>query len=285
MFFGHGGETLGQNGPSKQKRPDLPQVMVGVVLDQAGRPICSEVWPGNATDVKSLLPVVARLRARFGIGRMCVVADRGMISAETIDALEVQGIEYILGARERSSAEARDIVLSPRQPMVPLTIPRANGRELDLAVEEVIRNDFGPGTKPRRYIVCYNPAQARRDAAVRAAIVASLRAKLQGGDKSLVGNDGYRRYLATPTQGHFEIDEARIAEDAHFDGLHVLRTNSRMNTLSVAMASCGLSRRSSRQQNPLSKQDRCSTRMTQRSPATCSARSSPWCCARNWTNG
>jgi len=63
MFFGHGGETLGQNGPSKQKRPDLPQVMVGVVLDQAGRPICSEVWPGNATDVKSLLPVVARLRA------------------------------------------------------------------------------------------------------------------------------------------------------------------------------------------------------------------------------
>ena len=251
MFFGHGGETLGQNGPSKQKRPDLPQVMVGVVLDQAGRPICSEVWPGNATDVKSLLPVVARLRARFGIGRICVVADRGMIrprsglmcrkasaalSAETIDALEAQGIEYILGARERSSAEARDIVLSPRQPMVPLTIPRANGRELDLAVEEVIRNDFGPGTKPRRYIVCYNPAQARRDAAVRAEIVASLRAKLKGGDKSLVGNDGYRRYLATPTQGHFEIDEARIAEDAHFDGLHVLRTNSSMNTLSVAMA-------------------------------------------------
>jgi hypothetical protein len=71
---------------------------------------------------------------------------------------------------------------------------------------------------------------------VRAEIIASLRAKLKGGDKSLVGNDGYRRYLATPTQGHFEIDEARIAEDAHFDGLHVLRTNSRMNTLSVAMA-------------------------------------------------
>jgi Transposase DDE domain len=236
MFFGQGGETLGQNGPSKQKRPDLPQVMVGVVLDQAGRPICSEVWPGNATDVKSLLPVVARLRGRFGIGHLCVVADRGMISAETIDALEAQGIEYILGARERSSAEARDIVLSPRQPMVPLSIPRANGRELDLQVEEVIRNDFGPGTKPRRYIVCYNPAQARRDAAVRTEIVASLRAKLRAGDKSLVGNDGYRRYLATPTQGHFAIDEARIAEDAHFDGLHVLRTNSRMNTFSVAMA-------------------------------------------------
>ena len=236
MFTGQGGESFGENGISKDHRPDLPQVVVGVVLDQAGRPICSEYWPGNATDVKSLLPVVARLRGRFGIRRMCVVADRGMISAETIDALEAQGIDYILGARERSTNEVREIVLAPRKPMVPLTIKRANGREIDLEIEEVIRNDFGPGTRPRRYIVCYNPAQARRDAAVRAEIVASLRSKLKAGDKSLVGNDGYRRYLATPSKGHFEIDEARIAEDARFDGLHVLRTNSTLNTLSVAMA-------------------------------------------------
>ena len=100
----------------------------------------------------------------------------------------------------------------------------------------MIRNDFGPGTKPRRYVICYNPAQARRDAAVRAEIVASLRTKLKAGDKALVGNDGYRRYLATPTEGHFEIDDARIAEDARFDGLHVLRTNSTLPTLSVALA-------------------------------------------------
>ena len=59
-------------------------MIVGVVVDDDGRPICSETWPGNATDVKSLLPVVTRLRERFGITRMCVVADRGMISAETI---------------------------------------------------------------------------------------------------------------------------------------------------------------------------------------------------------
>ena len=236
MFTGQGGETFGENGPSKDHRPDLPQVMVGVVLDQAGRPICSEYWPGNATDVKSLLPVVRRLRTRFGIQRMCVVADRGMISAGTIAELEAQGIDYILGARERSSAEVRDIVLGPRTSMVPLTIPRANGRTLDLEVEEVTRNDFGPGSQPRRYVVCYNPAQARRDAVVRAEIVASLRAKLKTGDKSLVGNDGYRRYLATPRAGHFEIDEARIAEEARFDGLHVLRTNSTLNMLSVAMA-------------------------------------------------
>ena len=236
MFAGGGGESLGQHGISKDPRPDLHQVVLGVVLDEAGRPICSETWPGNATDVKSLLPIVTRLRDRFGIRHMCVVADRGMISAETIGELEARGIDYILGARERSSSEVREVVLADRQPMVPLTIPRARGHELDIAVKEVIAGDWGPGVKPRRYVICFNPTQARRDAAVRETILASLRSKLKAGDKELVGNTGYRRFLATPREGHFEIDAARIADDAQFDGLHVLRTNSTMNMLSVALA-------------------------------------------------
>jgi len=66
--------------------------------------------------------------------------------------------------------------------------------------------------------------------------VASLRSKLKAGDKELVGNAGYRRFLATPREGHFEIDAARIADDARFDGVHVLRTNSSLNMLSVALA-------------------------------------------------
>lgn len=64
MFTGTGGESLGQRGISKDYRPDLRQVVVGVVLDEAGRPICSESWPGNATDAKALLPIVTRLRDR-----------------------------------------------------------------------------------------------------------------------------------------------------------------------------------------------------------------------------
>jgi len=103
-------------------------------------------------------------------------------------------------------------------------------------LEEVTVGDWGPGTKPRRYVVCFNPAQARRDAAAREAILASLRTKLQSGDKALVGNDGYRRFLATPRNGHFEIDAERVAEDARFDGLHVLRTNTKSSMLSVALA-------------------------------------------------
>lgn len=235
-FYGAGGESLGRHGKSKDHRPDLRQVVVGVVLDSEGRPICSEAWPGNATDVKSLLPVVDRLRQRFGITRMCVVADRGMISDETMAELEKRGIDYILGARERTDKEVREIVLADTKPMVGLTIPRARGKETALEVKEVKVGDWGPTAKPRRYVVCFNPDEAKRDAAMRAAILDSLEVKLKQGDKELVGNAGYKRFLATPRGGHFEIDPIRVAEDARFDGLYVLRTNSKLPTLAVALA-------------------------------------------------
>ena len=235
-FHGAGGETLGHHGKSKDHRPDLRQVIVGVVLDAEGRPICSETWPGNATDVKSLLPVVDRLRQRFGIARMCVVADRGMISDETIAELDKRSIEYILGARERADKEVRTIVLADARPMVPLVIPRARDKETAIEVKEVIVGDRGPTARPRRYIVCFNPEEAKHDAAVRTAILDSLAARLRQGDKELVGNAGYRRFLATPRDGHFEIDPARVAEDARFDGLYVLRTNAKLPMLSVALA-------------------------------------------------
>jgi hypothetical protein len=236
MFYGAGGETLGRRGKSKDHRPDLRQLIFGVVLDEGGRPICSETWPGNLTDAKALLPVATRLRERFGIARMCVVADRGMISAATIAELEALGLEYILGARERGDSEVRDVVLADGRPMVPLTIPRSRGAETDLEVKEVVVGDWGPGCKPRRYVVCFNPEQAKRDAASREAILDSLRRKLRDGDKQLIGNAGYRRYLAAPRGGHFEIDPARVADDARFDGIYVLRTNSAMPFLSVALA-------------------------------------------------
>jgi len=110
-FEGRGGATLGQRGFSKDFRPQLHQVVLGIVLDGHERPIASFLWPGNTADVTTLLPVVERLRTRFGISRACVVADRGMISAATIAGLEAQGIDYILGVRERSTVEVRTTVI------------------------------------------------------------------------------------------------------------------------------------------------------------------------------
>ena len=72
-FEGEGGQTIGQLGHSKDHRPDLNQMVVGVVLDNHGHPVCCEMWPGNTVDVKSLIPVIERIRSRFKIGQYCIV--------------------------------------------------------------------------------------------------------------------------------------------------------------------------------------------------------------------
>src|SRR4030067_861040 len=84
---GEGGETIGELGHTKDHRPDLHQMVVGVILDDHGQPVCSEMWPGNTTDVTMLVPIIKRLRSRFAIGRICVVSDRGVIGAETVESL------------------------------------------------------------------------------------------------------------------------------------------------------------------------------------------------------
>jgi hypothetical protein len=124
LFTGAGGETLGERGYSNDHRPDLMQRIVGVVIDAAGRPVCSQMWPGNTADGSVLVPVIDRLRSRFAIGRVCVVADQGMICAPTIAALEQRGLEYVLGARERTDSLIRTVVLADTRPFTPLCVQR-----------------------------------------------------------------------------------------------------------------------------------------------------------------
>jgi hypothetical protein len=227
-FTGAGGEILGERGYSKDHRPDLLQMILGVVIDAAGRPICSEMWPGNTADVRVLVPVIDRLRSRFAIGRVCVVADRGMISAPTIAALEERGLEYVLGARERTDSLVRTAVLADQRPFTPLCIPRAGGEETQLFVKEV-------QVEGRRYIVCRNEAEAAKDAADRQAIVAALDQQLKQGDKALIGNSAYRRYLRATSKKAFEIDPGKLADEARYDGLFVLRTNARITPLQAVL--------------------------------------------------
>lgn len=227
-FEGQGGDTIGCHGHNKDGHPELPQMVVGVVMDNHGRPICCEMWPGNTADVSTLIPIVERLRKRFGIRSVCVVADRGMISAQTISALEDRKWDYILGARLRSTTEVRDEVISRAgryQTVHPCSKdPRAPS---PLKVKEVWVDDH-------RYVVCLNPSQARKDAADRCAIVDALKAALHGGDKSLVGNKGFRKYLCTGDHD-FTIDDAKITEEARYDGKWVLRTNTSLPASEVAL--------------------------------------------------
>ena len=98
-FEGAGGKTLGKKGNSKDHRPDLNQMVAGVIIDDNGKPVCREMWPGNTTDVKTLILVTERTRNRFNVGQFCIVADRGMISDKTMAELNGNSIPYILGVR------------------------------------------------------------------------------------------------------------------------------------------------------------------------------------------
>ena len=227
-FEGEGGETIGQLGHSKDHRPDLQQMIVGVILDNEGNPLCSEMWPGNAADVKSLIPVMDRLRRRFTIRKFCIVADRGMVSTETITYLEQEHIPYILGVRMRRIKEVKEKVLSRAGRYREVHPEGVSSKDPSpLKIKEVMVND-------RRYIVCVNTKQARKDAADRQAIIDSLREKLASNPKSLVGNKGYRKYLAMD-RGAVCINEQKIEDEARFDGKWVLTTNATLTAEQAAL--------------------------------------------------
>jgi transposase len=227
-FEGRGGRHIGQRGFSKDHRPDLKQMIVGAVIDDKGRPICCEMWPGNTADVKTLIPVVESIRKRFGIKRFCIVADRGMISKTTLEKLEANRIPYILGTRMRRVKEINMKVLSHGGRYTEVYPEGVSSKDPSpLKVKQVVHND-------RRYIVCLNTRQARKDAADRQAIVESLEAQLKKGAKSLVGNKGYRRYLQM-TKGSARIDTAKVRRESRFDGKWVLTTNTELAAKDVAL--------------------------------------------------
>jgi hypothetical protein len=125
----------------------------------------------------------------------------------------------------------RRIVLDNDDPFVPLSIERKAG-ETQLFVKQV-------KIEGKRYIVCRNEAEAQKDRQDREAIIAALDVQLKKGDKALIGNSAYRRYLRKSSQiktaPAFEIDPGKLAEEARFDGIFVLRTNAKLTPLQAVL--------------------------------------------------
>jgi len=153
-FEGCGGETIGQRGHSKDHRPDLKQMVVG--MDVEGRPICCEMWPGNTADVTTLVPVVKRMRQRFRLREITVVADRGMVSQATLDAFESSDppVRYIVGVRMRRQKEVSLSVLGSRARWFESVPERSKAKDpAPLKIKEVWVED-------RRYVVCLERGRA-----------------------------------------------------------------------------------------------------------------------------
>ena len=229
-FEGEGGQSIGKRGHNKDHRPDLKQMVVGMAVDVQGRPMCCEMWPGNTADVTTLVPIVNRMRERFRLREITVVADRGMVSKATLEVFEKSDppVHYVIGVRMRRQKEVNLSVLDSCEPWFESVPERSNAKDPSpLKVKDV-------WVENRRYIVCLNEEERRKDAHDREAIVAHLKEQLRRGDKSLVGNKGYRRFLKVEGKDHFALDEEQIEADARYDGLWVLRTNTVYNAETVA---------------------------------------------------
>jgi hypothetical protein len=217
-----------KRGYSRDRRGDLPQFVLCVAVNAQGWPVAWEVFPGNTADIDAFEQVIAKLRERFRIGQVIVVADRGMISQRSIQVLtdhEEAPFDYILGCRMRKQKEISEEVLS------------LGGRYQEVApnlmVKEILIRD-------RRYIVCRNPEEAQKDAAARDAILSKLEDLIsRKGAKAMVGNKGYARFLKV-RKGGVTIDQEAVEADQRFDGKFVLRTNTHLPASEVAKTYKGL---------------------------------------------
>jgi hypothetical protein len=166
------------------------------------------------------------MKERFPIGKVIIVADRAMLSAETLSMLaEESPFDYILGCKLRKNREVSEQILS--------CAGRFQNVADNLEVKEVLFDG-------RRYIVCRNPEEAKKDAAARGAIIGKLKDTIEHhGPKALVKNRGYARFLKIRKDG-VSINTAAVEADQRFDGKFVLRTNTSMSAANVAKTFKGL---------------------------------------------
>jgi len=216
-----------KRGYSRDRHGELPQFVLAVAVDGEGWPVAWEVYPGNTMDRAAFLKVIEVFRTRLRIRRVIVVADRAMLDQETLKALteDLQApFDYILGCKMRRQKEVRDEVL--------VRAGRYHRVAGNLRVKEV-------RVEGRRYVVCYNPEEARKDKAAREKIVARLEETLAREPRAVIGNTGFKRFLR-PARGTLEIDRRAIEREARFDGKYVLRTNTDLATDAVATTYKGL---------------------------------------------
>ena len=230
VYYGDGNDDdekpedakLLERGFSKARRSDLKQVIVGVVMSKEGIPLCHEVWSGNTNDVKCFANVIETLKKKYGLSRIVLVGDRGMISKKNIASLHESGFEYILGFRMRTiSKEERAKVLS-----------QANLKKLrnhKLKFKEV---DY----RGQRLVVCYNPERAEKDKLHREREIEKLREKLKStkGIKQLIGNPLARKFIKVDeSKTKASLDEDKIKADELYDGIFVLTTNTKLSAIQV----------------------------------------------------
>ncbi len=220
-----------KRGKAKNGRDDVPQIVVGLAVTRDGMPVRSWVFPGNTSDVTTVEQVKKDLRG-WRLGRCVFVGDAGMNSQENRRTLARGNGKYILAAKMRSGDEVTEKVVT-RAGRYHTIVP-------NLRVKEVL---VGDGERRRRYVVCHNPTEAKRQAHHRERVLSALQAELatlkppapgeQHSKRSceLLTTERFRRYLRQTKGGLLRIDRAAVAREAQLDGKWVVTSND--DTLTV----------------------------------------------------
>ncbi len=219
-FEGEGPEGLAKKGYSKDKRPDLNQILVGILMTKEGIPIGCEVFPGNCYDGSTLKHALEILSKRFNLRRVIFVGDRAMVSQDNLCSLEELRYEYILGVKMRKLRDVNKEVLS-----------RAGRYHLVNESLWVKKVKVGEA----RYVLCFNPEEAKRDAEERKVIVDNLEEKIKSGSLRKVLKGDAQRYLKLEKET-FSLNYEKIEKEARYDGKYVLRTNTELSAEEVALA-------------------------------------------------
>jgi len=212
-------------GKSKDHRGDLPQVVIGLAVTRDAIPVRVWCWPGNTADSALICQVRTDMRD-WSLSRIIYTADRGFTSKANRRELMRGGDGYILGEKLRSnSAEAAAALSRPG---------KYRTVKDNLKVKEVTI-DRTSGTADR-FIVCFNPEQAHRDAHTRQALVARLEEMIAGSDTLTAGKrgelkgkistmPGLNRFLRSTKTGLLRIDKDTIKQETNLDGKYLLRTS------------------------------------------------------------
>lgn len=225
--------SLRQFGHSKEGTWST-QVVVALAVTREGIPVRSWVLPGNTSDVSTVEQVRADLRG-WNLGRALFVADAGMNSEDNRSELAKACGKYLLACRMANIADIKREVLSKRG--------RFTEFRDNLHAKEVI---VGDGERRKRYILCYNPKEAKRQCTHREEVVALLERELASHKDrkasnqwaiELLASRRYKRYLRVTKAGLIRIDRGAIREAAKYDGKWVLETND--DTISLEDAALG----------------------------------------------
>jgi hypothetical protein len=210
------------HGNTKDSRDDLPQIVIGMAVTRDGIPVRVWCWPGNTGDSALIRQVKADMRD-WSLGRVVWVTDRGFSSKENRRYLQRGAGHYIIAEKLRSDSPDIKTALSRQG--------RYQAVAGNLQVKEVRIDDAGD-----RFVICYNPDAATRDAATRADLITKLEEMIAGSDRltmtkraelrgKISAVPGLNRFLRVTPGGLLRIDKARIKTEANLDGKYLLRSS------------------------------------------------------------